>query len=219
MHTLQCRSPAQLCCCLFPKITSPCMGRPQKTQLLPRHKAETESLPSQERREHPDKCLRFGRVTKLSWERGGSSLRRREVGSGIRKLLSSSGSPGLAPGHQSPTPRSRSVLKHKQIDTECSVPAPWFFWLQGWPLRRPPQRSSHTSFTFLYIEIIWERGCVCIRRVGRKLNWNWDKDLLKHCGACPFLGSVNHDLPYANLIQSSTCTSPLQESEPYPVGR
>lgn len=73
-----------------------------KAHLLPCCRAETELLPPQERREHPDKCLHFGRVTKLSWERGSSSLWSWEVGSRIRKLLSSSGSPGLALGHRAP---------------------------------------------------------------------------------------------------------------------
>lgn len=52
-------------------------------------------------------------------------------------------------------------------------------WHLGWSWESP-QLSSHTSLTSLYREIIWERSCASTRRVGRKLNWNRDKDVVKH---------------------------------------
>lgn len=87
------------------------------------------------------------------------------MGSGIRKLLSSSGSPGLAPGHQSPTPRGRSALKHKQIDTECLVAAPWFLRNKfGIPRPEPVGEAAQPIFTSIISTAPYLVGSFCTDR-------------------------------------------------------
>lgn len=124
LHTLLPQSWARGCCCPFPKITSPCMGRPQKPNsfLATRQK---QSLFHHRKGENilTNACVLDG------WQSCHGKEAAAPFGDGRWGAGSGNFWALLAAQvwHQATNP-PLLALKHKQIDTECSVAAPGFLW-------------------------------------------------------------------------------------------